>query len=506
MDQNAQYAKQLLTEGERLAKDDWKWLVKGVDDSYMQSVVAVLAENQFKSGGVLQNEMGQTGLNENLNEATVSTNIYGVNQILLPVIRRIYPHLMANNWVSIQPMLSPVSLIFYLRYFYAGSKSATTAGEEFLKVPLTGELGIDPYYSSARNVVPGSTSAAVTTVTNAAMAAGTKGFANFTPLNSSVFARAYQSGSLVSEVQFQGVYGTLTLSATPLRGTSPSSLSAATYDSSAKSLTLPTVAGADKYEAEWMYDQEQAGDFADGDGIPELDIRIKTDAVQARERKLKTQWTLEAAEDLKVLHNVDPEKELVNLMASKILAEIDREILKELSDAAAIRANHDFTDDTGNNATGNIIDRNQALAMKIAGVSAELHQATRVAGANWLVTSPLIATRLMEVRGYVAAQASDNVKNSYGIQAAGYLPGTEIQVFKDPMFPKNRILMGYKGQTFLDSGYFYCPYIPIKTTPIIYDPKTLQPRRGMVTRYATKMIDGGEFYYATINVDNITVT
>ena len=111
----------------------------------------------------------------------------------------------------------------------------------------------------------------------------------------------------------------------------------------------------------------------------------------------------------------------------------------------------------------------------------------------------------MEVRGYVPASVADNVKNSYGIQAAGFLPGSEVQVYKDPLFPRDLILMGYKGKTFLDSGYFYCPYIPIKTTPIIYDPATLQPRRGMITRYATKMVDGGEFFYATIHVDNISV-
>ena len=508
MDQNAEYAKQLLTEGEKLAKTDWAWLVKGIDSSYLQTVVASLAENQMKFGGVDRDGFSPLNESQQLDESTLSTNIYGVNQILLPVIRRIYPHLMANNWVSIQPMLSPVSLIFYMRYYYHNAKSNTGAGEEFLRVPLAGELGFDPYYSSAKNVKSLASRTDLETAVNASHAAGTtSGFKTFTPLNSSVFARSYYSGVLVSEVQFQGIYGSATILGTATRGTNSAALATSSFNSSTNALTLTNAdTTTTKYEVEWMYDQESAGDADTGiGGIPEMDIRIKTDAVQATERKLKTQWTLEAAEDLKVLHNVDPEKELVNLMAAEILAEIDREILKELIDLAANRANHDFTADVANNAQGNIIDRNQSLAMKIGGVSAQIHQVTRVAGANFLVTSPLIAQRLMEVRGYVPATAGDNTKMSYGIQAAGWLPGSEIQVFKDPMFPQNLILMGYKGKTFLDSGYFYCPYIPVKVTPIIYDPNTLQPRRGMITRYATKCVDGGEYFYATISVSNLTV-
>lgn len=505
MDENSKYTRELLTEGQELARGKWKWLVKGIQDDYMQTVVASLAENQLREGGNLIGEtLGQQS--QNLNEATLSTNIYGVNQILLPVIRRIYPALMANNWVAIQPMLSPVSLIFYLRYFYTNAKSNTAAGSEFLKVPLTGELGVDPYYSSARNVVTDTTAAAVSTKVNAASASGNRGFKNLTPVNSSVFARAFTGNTLIAEVQFQGVYGTATtIPATAIQGGSVSSWAGLSYNSATKDVTLTTLSGADKYEVEWEYDQEQAGDYADGDGIPEMDVRIKTDAVQARQRKLKTQWTLEASEDLKVLHNVDAEKELVNLMASEILLEIDREILKELITNAYHRATHNWTDDTGNNASGNIIDRNQSLAMRITQLSSEIHRTTRVSGANWMVTSPLIAAKLQEVRGYVPVPpGGDNTMTAYGIQAAGALPGSEMRVYKDPLFPQDLILMGYKGKSFIDSGYFYAPYVPIKTTPIIYDPKTLQPRRGMITRYATKIVDGGEFFYGTIRVTNLT--
>lgn len=501
---DAKEAKRIVMEGERLANTTWSWLCEGIDDPYRRSIMATLANNQLFHGGEARGT-GSVNINENLNEATVSTNIFGVNQILLPVIRRVFPYLMANNWVSIQPMLSPVSLIFYLRYFYAGAKSNTSAGEEFLRVPLNGELGIDPFYSSAKNVISATSETALESAVNAS-GAGTKGFSRFTPLNASVFLRAYASGSvLLSEVQFQGVYGTSTgIPATPTRGTSASALVGAVYNSATESISsTPAVAGAVKYEAEWIYDQEQAGDFGDKNGIPELDIRIKTDAIQAEERKLKTQWTIEAAEDLKNLQNVDAEKELVNLMASEILAEIDRQILKELLDHAAHRANHDFVNDVANNTQGNVIDRNQSLAMKIQYVSSQIHKTTRIAPANFIVTSPTIAARLEEVRGYVPVDVGDNTNMTYGIQAAGYLPGGKIRVFKDPLWPDDLILIGYKGRTFLDSGYFYCPYIPIKTTPIIYDPNTLQPKRGMITRYGTKMVDGGEYFYGTIHVSNI---
>lgn len=491
-------------EGERLAAGRWNWLCKGVEQPYIRSVMATLAENQFRHGAP-KGEIGSSPLNENLTEATLSTNIYGVNQILLPVIRRIYPYLMANNWVSIQPMLSPVSLIFYLRYFFNGTKSNTQAGDEYLRVPLTGDLGFDPFYSSARNVVSATSTTALESAVNAA-GAGTRGFDRFTPLNASVFVRAYASGSLLSEVQFQGVYGSATtIPATPTRGLQATALVGATYNSVSEALaSTPTVSGADRYEVQWTYDQELAGDFnSASNGIPEMDIRIKTDAVQAEERKLKTQWTLEAAEDLKVLQNVDAEKELVNVMAAEILGEIDREILKDLIDFAAHRTNHDFTDDTGNNTKGNIIDRNQALAMKVRYLSSQIHKTTRVAEANFMVTSPTVAARFEELRGYVPIEVGDNTQMTYGIQASGYLPAGKIKVFKDPLFPDDLILIGYKGRTFLDSGYFYCPYIPIKTTPIIYDPNTLQPKRGMITRYGTKMVDAGEFFYGTVFVSNI---
>lgn len=503
-EQNIQLINEMLTEGERLAAREWSWFVNDEKDSrvteHMKNSLAILAQNQYVSRGLVNpKEEHNLGLNEDTNTG----NIYGVNQILLPVLRRVFYKLMAHNFVAIQPMLSPVSLIFYMRYFYSNNKSGTAAGTEFLKVPLSGTYGLNPYYSHSKNVLSESTWTAV----KAAAEGATQGFPNFTPSNSSVFVRAYGSGEvLLQEVQFQGVYGSATtITATNSRMYSDAGLGTITYNSSTKSFggSHSPVAGTTRYEVEWMYNQEKAGDAGSANGIPELEARMETDAVQAIERKLKTQWTFEASEDFKTLHNIDAERELVNLMASEIMGEIDREIIKELIDYAAHRDYHDWTDDAGNNTLGNVIDRNQALAMRIAQMSAKIHAATRINGANFLLTSPFLAAKLSEVRGYVAASTGNNVKNSYGIQAGGFLPDSEIQVFKDPLFPKNLILVGYKGQTFLDSGFFYCPYIPIKVTPVIYDPNTLQPRRGMVTRYGTKMVDGGEYFYGTIVVTNL---
>ena len=142
-EQKAVEAKQNVLLGAKLADHKWGWFVNGINDPLKRSLTAIMAENQILRGGEHHDFGGPLNLAESLSESTSSSNIFGVNQILLPVIRRIYPYLMANNWVAIQPMLSPVSLVFYLRYYYNGTKSNTTAGSEFLQVPLQGDFGID---------------------------------------------------------------------------------------------------------------------------------------------------------------------------------------------------------------------------------------------------------------------------------------------------------------------------------------------------------------------------
>jgi hypothetical protein len=248
--------------------------------------------------------------------------------------------------------------------------------------------------------------------------------------------------------------------------------------------------------------QSTAGDQL---AIPQIDIKMKSEAIVAKTRKLKAQWTPEFAQDLNAYQALDAEAELTSIMSEYISLEIDLEVLDMLiQDASAADEYWSAINNTSLNAAKTGYDNLgfyntqgqwfQTLGTKMQKVSNKIHQKTLRGGANFLVCSPSVGTILESIPGFAASSDGDVTKASYafGIQKAGQM-NSRYTVYKNPYMTENVILMGYRGSQFLETGAVFAPYIPLIMTPLVYDPETFTPRKGLLTRYAKKMIRP-EFY------------
>ena len=241
--------------------------------------------------------------------------------------------------------------------------------------------------------------------------------------------------------------------------------------------------------------------------IPEINVQMKSSAIVAKTKKLKAVWTPEFAQDLNAYHALDAEAELTSILSEYISLEIDLEILSMLINAAAAGTevwsavnNQSFTSTTGAGVTTDLGFYNsqgqwfQTLGTKIQKLSNIIHQKTLRGGANFLVCSPTVATILESIPGFAADTDGDAAKATYafGVQKVGQLNG-RYKVYKNPYMTTNVILLGFRGGQFLESGAVFAPYIPLIMTPLVYDPDTFVPRKGLLTRYAKKMVRP-EFY------------
>jgi len=256
------------------------------------------------------------------------------------------------------------------------------------------------------------------------------------------------------------------------------------------------------------------GDFEDGNNalnaanvpiaIPEINVQMRSEAIVAKTKKLKAVWTPEFAQDLNAYHSLDAEAELTSIMSEYISLEIDQEILAMLIEDAG--AGDEYWSAT-NNATitaagagANLGFFNsqgqwfQTLGTKVQKLSNIIHQRTLRGGANFMVCSPTVATIIESIPGFASNSDGDAAKMSYafGVQKAGSMNG-RYQVYKNPYMTDNTILLGYRGGQFLEAGAVFSPYIPLIMTPLVYDPTTFTPRKGLLTRYAKKMLRP-EFY------------
>ena len=257
------------------------------------------------------------------------------------------------------------------------------------------------------------------------------------------------------------------------------------------------------------------GDFEDGNvalnaanqpiAIPEINVQMRSEAIVAKTKKLKAVWTPEFAQDLNAYHSLDAEAELTSIMSEYISLEIDQEILSMLIEDAGAgdeywsAVNNNAIDANGvvNNALGFFNSQGQwfqTLGTKVQKLSNIIHQRTLRGGANFMVCSPTVATIIESIPGFASNSDGDAAKMSYafGVQKAGSMNG-RYQVYKNPYMTDNTILLGYRGGQFLEAGAVFSPYIPLIMTPLVYDPTTFTPRKGLLTRYAKKMLRP-EFY------------
>jgi hypothetical protein len=240
------------------------------------------------------------------------------------------------------------------------------------------------------------------------------------------------------------------------------------------------------------------------DKIGEVSFDLESVTVSVTERKLRAQWSPELAQDVAAFHNIDAEAELTALLSEQVAAEIDREILRDLRKGAAwtLRWDYNGWKRLNNQSTPYTQkDWNQTLITAINQISAQIHKSTLRGGANWIVVSSEISAIFDDLQYFhVSNAAAEQDQYNMGIERVGTLAG-RYQVYRDPYFPANTVLLGHKGTSLLDTGYIYAPYVPLQLTPTMYNPFNFTPIKGIMTRYAKKMVNNR--FFGRIIVDGV---
>ena len=506
-----------------------KWestgLLEGLQDEQKTHGMAVLLENQARQ---LIDEASQAGTNSDSEQWS---------GVALPLVRKIFGELAAQEFVSVQPMNLPSGLIFYLDFKYGTAQGGFTSGTDVFGItsgsgdPTAGLYGSGRFAYSANDTA----SAAQTKAASAADGNYTTGSVSF----SDVDFEPDLSASVASGADADNGLKKIIVSTEALSGFDPEGVRAFNISGSGfdeffpahtklnaaeteitfivRNSTAVTQAGNVIVDYHKQPTDTSRGDFeatasgtgAESDaGIPEIDIQMRSIPIVAKTRKLKAVWTPELAQDLNAYHSVDAEAELTSLLSEYVSMEIDLEILDMLrSNATAKTENYsakvgfEFNSETNlfeeTSANSNAYTKGewfQTLGNKIQSVSNAIHQKTLRGGANFIVVSPETATLLESIPGYATSADGDASANQYamGVQRAGLL-NNRYTVYKNPYQFENVILVGFRGSNFLETGAVYAPYVPMIMTPLVYDPTNFTPRKGVMTRYAKKMVRP-EFY------------
>ena len=503
-----------------------KWtksgLLEGIKSTNDKNTMSMLLENQAKQ---LISEASQTGTQAGGAGAYNGESWSGV---ALPLVRRVFGEIAAKEFVSVQPMNLPSGLVFYLDFKYGtnvnpfvngGSLYGANASSNVTDINSAslygaGKFGysINQYTQSGTSAVTASAASWADFNFDSAYSASAAQYSKINvalPSNADPLAvRAFiiTSGSTLGVAQNLQAFTTINAAQTT-----------ASFIVTASAFT-PALAGGVTLFYDVKTTPEFRGDFEDGStktnaattiAIPEINVQLKSEAIVAKTRKLKAQWTPEFAQDLNAYHSVDAEAELTGILSQYISMEIDLEILDMLIQNAYTSDRWSAVNNSSLDANGASTNLNyyntqggwfQTLGTKLQKVSNIIHQLTLRGGANFLVTSPTVATILESIPGFAADGDGEKMEFNFGIQKVGSL-NSRYKVYKNPYMTENIILMGYKGAQFLECGAVFAPYVPLIMTPLLYDPNTFTPRKGLMTRYAKKMIRPD--YYGKIFVSGL---
>ena len=518
--------KSLQSDSARLAG---KWektgLLEGLKGTNKNNM-SMLLESQAKQ---LVVETSQTGGGT----ASQGTFTAGVGEqwagVALPLVRKVFGQIAAKEFVSVQPMNLPSGLVFYLDFQYGTTGGKFTAGDSVYGA--TG--GNDPFGNTNTGGFYGAGrfGYSINNTGSAAGATGTVAMASWADLNfnsdysASAAAGDYRTIKILKtdlpNLDETGVRGFTIASGDGVLDASKNVPEFTTVDGTnvtfvALNADVGNVNAAAVVTYQLQPTDQYRGDFEDGNNainadntpiaIPEINVQMKSSAIVAKTRKLKAVWTPEFAQDLNAYHSIDAEAELTSILSEYISLEIDMEILDMLLSAAGAGTEYwsainnkginaaatGFTEDLGfYNSQGQWF---QTLGTKIQKLSNIIHQKTLRGGANFLVCSPAVGTILESIPGYAADSDGDVSAANYafGVQKVGALNG-RYKVYKNPYMTENQVLLGFRGTQFLESGAVFAPYIPLIMTPLVYDPETFTPRKGLLTRYAKKVVRP-EFY------------
>jgi len=475
----------------------WEPVLEGINNDYTRKVTAQLLENQAKS--ILSENADRV---DEVAAPTTVGKLGTFQKFAFPLIRRVYPQLIANSIVGVQPMGGPVSQIFYLGH-----------DRHLGETPRT-----ETVYSKYRLTYGGNTASSIFTGNgHVAGGAGT----NFSAIlgDTSGAPSTTMGGQIASWPDSQTILG---------------------YSVS-------------------------AGEALSDDEIAEINMHIEQQPVVARTRKMRALWTLEAAQDLRAYHNLDMEGELTDLLSKELTLEIDRELIEDLRmlsydpsniggwDRGSLDngnsndfkntgtkhipttgtgvenfipgeylydfANKDAFNPSGTNSNVYLVDLSSSflgtafapqhvghvyanLLAAINFASNDIYKTTFRGPGTWVVTSPLVASMLESAAKLEGGmQAADRPTNmtANSIEYKGKFAG-KYDLYVDPMYPEDEIMIGYKGSGPMDSGFVYCPYIPLQQLPTITDPLTFQPRKGILTRYGKAAVSPGSRFYRIIRL------
>ena len=472
----------------------------GISDVGLRETTSILLENQARS---ILNEQSKSGV---LNESTTVGQLGTFQKFAFPIVRRVFPELLANKVVGVQPMQGPVSQVFYMGYDRNQANGDGAHENIYGKYNLTygGRFPGDDDHPTATY----------------------GGLDVSTPAASSISASGTWNPSST-------VGGKIAM-----------------YPDSENMLQYLTSAGEALGER-LVSSHDGNNVLLQNESIPELDFHIETQSVEAGTRKFRALWTIEASQDLKAYHNLDLERELTELLSKEVELEIDRELIEDLRmiayDVANAKGGFDRRNlnlPGANNFTGlykdgaaagtgdHMYDQMAGMATDPAGsdknvffvdfgstampdapqhvghiysnllavlnfASNDIYKTTLRGAGNWFICSPLVASMLesaSKLEGGIESGAYTN-----GVSHKGKFAG-KYDVYVDPLFPEDEILMGYKGSGPMDSGFIYSPYIPLQMLPTVTDPDTFQPRKGLITRYGKVAVSPASRFYRVIKV------
>jgi hypothetical protein len=521
-----------------------KWeksgLLEGIKSTTDKNTMAMLLENQAKQ---LISEQSSTGGSAGTAGAAYSAE--GWNGVALPLVRRVFGEIAAKEFVSVQPMNLPSGLVFYLDFKYGtGVKPFTSNGSLYganASTNVTDIASASLYGAGKFGYSINQFSASIATATTSSVSWSDVNFDSNYIVTSSYrkvnvpLPSGYDANAVRSFLITSGSTGAFIAVSDVLQAFTTLSNNTASFIVPATSIGNQTgaiITGSLNLFYSVAPSSDKRGDFEDnstsggagngGNGgypnaqsattiaIPEINVQLKSEAIVAKTRKLKAQWTPEFAQDLNAYHSVDAEAELTGILSQYISMEIDLEILDMLIQNAYTTerwsaVNNQSLDSTGVASSLGYYNTQggwfQTLGTKLQKVSNTIHQLTLRGGANFIVTSPTVATILESIPGFAADGDGEKMEFNFGIQKVGSL-NSRYKVYKNPYMTENVILMGYKGAQFLECGAVFAPYVPLIMTPLLYDPSTFTPRKGLMTRYAKKMIRPdyyGKIYVAGLN-------
>ena len=532
-------AKALVTKWERTG------LLEGLRGETEKAGMAQLLENQARQ---LVKESSATGTAQGSEEWA---------GVALPLVRRIFAEFAAKEFVSVQPMNLPSGLIFYLDFKYGSSVpgfdqdnnnrtgdpfgnpnaldsmfGVTTTGSDAAgglygagrfgySIPYTASVGLGAT-GAATGSAPGSSSV---NYDSNYIAAGLSNLQTVTinvPTDADLYAVrswTFISGSGATEVIPVQAFSTINSSYTASFVVTATQATAIQLAIGASNFKLqyskqPTDISRGDFEDKNPFQGTRYGTSGMNEGtdieIPEINLEMQSEPIVAKTRKLKAVWTPEFAQDLNAYHSIDAEAELTSMLSEYVSMEIDLEILDMLISAAPTTEywsalNNNFWNGSGFTQSGAGAATAagdgyyntqggwfQTLGTKLQKVSNKIHQKTLRGGANFLVTSPAVATILESIPGFAAETDGNKMEFAAGVQKIGSI-NNRYTVYKNPYMLENVILMGFRGAQFLETGAVFSPYIPLIMTPLVYDPVNFTPRKGVMTRYAKKVVRP-EFY------------